>query len=82
MPAKKESPCANCINGKKPPIAVAGADQVINLIDSIALDGSASSDPDGSIIQWSWTKISGPGFLIIETPSSVKPKIKNLIVGT
>ena len=34
--------------GNKPPTANAGPDQVITLpTDSISLDGSASSDPDG-----------------------------------
>ena len=52
--------------GNKPPIAVAGSDQVITLpTDSALLDGSASSDPDGKIsdpiaIGWRWEKISGP----------------------
>lgn len=45
----------------QPPVAVAGADQVISLpIDSALLDGSLSSDPDGPISAWRWTRISGP----------------------
>jgi hypothetical protein len=52
--------CESCRNNpstrvNKSPIANAGADRVITLpIDSIQLDGSASSDPDGSIISWEW----------------------------
>ena len=43
------------------PTAIAGPDQVITLpTDSISLDGSASSDPDGTISEWLWTKIEGP----------------------
>ncbi len=46
--------------GNKPPTANAGPDQVITLpTDSISLDGSASSDPDGTISERLWTKISG-----------------------
>jgi hypothetical protein len=48
-------------NKNKPPIAVAGPDQVVTLpTDSVSLDGSSSSDPDGRISEWLWTKISGP----------------------
>ena len=60
---KKEKSCERCINGNKPPIAIAGPDQVITLpTDSISLDGSASNDPDGTIsdpiaLGWLWTKI-------------------------
>jgi hypothetical protein len=48
-------------NINKPPIAKAGPDQVITLpTDSVLLDGNSSSDPDGKISEWLWTKISGP----------------------
>jgi hypothetical protein len=58
---KKETSCEGCINGNKPPIAIAGPDQVITLpTDSVLLDGSASNDPDGTISEWLWQKISGP----------------------
>lgn len=51
---------AKIINNK-PPIAVAGPDQVITLpTDSVLLDGRTSSDPDGTISNYLWTKISGP----------------------
>ena len=50
-----------CINGNKLPTAIAGPDQVITLpTDSISLDSSTSSDPDGTISDWLWKKISGP----------------------
>src|SRR6266496_5391463 len=58
---QKEISCEGCKDGNKPPIAVAGPDQVITLpTDSLSLDGSASSDPDGKISEWLWKKISGP----------------------
>jgi uncharacterized repeat protein (TIGR01451 family) len=37
-----------------PPVANAGSDQLINLGDSASLDGSGSSDSDGSIVDYSW----------------------------
>jgi hypothetical protein len=46
----KEKSCERRKENNKPPIAVAGPDQVITLpTDSISLDGSVSSDPDGTI---------------------------------
>lgn len=38
-----------------PPIASAGADKVIDLGDPITLNGSLSSDPDGSIASYRWS---------------------------
>lgn len=45
------------------PLADAGADQVITataLPGLITLDGSASSDPNGALISYHWSQISGP----------------------
>lgn len=67
----------------KNPFAVAGADQVINFpTDSISLDGSNSSDPDGSINEWLWTKLSGPASFMIVNPTNDKTVVRNLAVGT
>lgn len=50
---KKEYSCENCKETNKPPIAIAGSDQVITLpTDSVILDGSLSNDPDGTISEW------------------------------
>ena len=63
---KKETSCESYKENNKPPIAIAGPDQMITLpTDSISLDGSASNDPDGTIsdpiaIGWLWKKIEGP----------------------
>src|SRR5205809_7216918 len=81
---KKETSCEECATrNDKPPIAVAGPDQIISLpTDSVLLNGSSSSDPDGRISSYLWTKISGPAsFNIIRASDSVT-KIKALTVGT
>jgi hypothetical protein len=58
---KKERSCEGCKEKNKPPIAIAGLDQVITLpTDSVSLDGSTSSDPDGTISEWLLKKISDP----------------------
>jgi lysophospholipase L1-like esterase len=41
------------------PVANAGTDQLINSNQSVQLDGSGSSDSDGTISQYSWTQTSG-----------------------
>ena len=83
---KKETSCENCRseNDKnKPPIANAGLDLVTTLpTDSLALDGTASSDPDGKISSYLWTKIAGPASFSILKPTDSISKLKSLIAGT
>ena len=79
---KKEYSCEGCNENNKPPIAIAGSDQVITLpTDSISLDGSASNDPDGTISVWLWKKISGPATFNISTASAAKTVVRNLDTG-
>jgi hypothetical protein len=55
LSCKKQTSCEGCRDGNKSPIAIAGPDQVITLpADSVSLDGSTSSDPDGTISDWQW----------------------------
>src|SRR6187397_3301926 len=80
---KKETSCEGCAEKNKPPIAVAGPDQAITLpIDSVSLDGRSSSDPDGSISNYLWTKISGPSSFNIIKPTDSLTKVKALVAGT
>jgi len=81
---KKEMPCEGCATkNNKPPIAIAGPDQVITLpADSVLLDGSNSSDPDGMISSYLWTKISGPSSFTILKPTDSITRVKTLVVGT
>ncbi len=63
------------------PVANAGNDQVINLpVNSTTLSGSGS-DPDGSIVAWQWTKISGPAQFNITAGTSASTGIVNLVQG-
>jgi N-acetylneuraminic acid mutarotase len=82
---KKETSCEGCIDNKnnKPPIAIAGPDQIITLpTDSVSLDGSNSNDPDGRISSYLWTKISGPSSFNIIKPTDSITKLKTLVAGT
>src|SRR6187402_3347852 len=77
---KREYSCEGCADKNKPPIAVAGPDQVITLpTDSVLLDGRTSSDPDGNISNYLWAKISGPVSSNIIKPSDSITKVKALV---
>jgi hypothetical protein len=45
------------------------------------LDGSNSSDPDGKISAWKWTKVSGPASSTIVNATAVTTAVKHLKVG-
>jgi hypothetical protein len=69
------------------PVARAGSDISVQLSScsdrsGIAeLDGSASSDPDGNVASYFWTKIYGPPGEIISNPSSAKARIEHISPG-
>src|SRR4051812_20891729 len=66
----------------KSPLAVAGPDTVITLpTDSVLLNGSKSSDPDGKISVWQWAKFSGPDSFTIVNATAAITTVKNLKVG-
>jgi Tol biopolymer transport system component len=84
---QKELSCENCENNppgdggtlNKPPVANAGIDKLITLpTDSVLLDGSASGDPDGSISEWVWRKISGPVPVTINSATTATTIVKYL----
>jgi hypothetical protein len=73
--------CPDC-SSNKPPIAVAGPDQIITFpVDSVLLDGSSSTDPDGTIVSYAWTKISGPASFKIVKSDSAKTTVNQLVQG-
>ena len=78
---KKEYSCENCIGKNKPPIANAGKDTTIILpVDSVILDGSASTD-DKKIVSYQWTKISGPDTFKIVQPTAARTTVNKLVKG-
>lgn len=66
----------------KSPIAHAGPDRTLALPkDSVVLDGTASSDPDGTIEKYLWTKISGPASFNLVSPTSSRTGVQSLVQG-
>jgi hypothetical protein len=65
------------------PVANAGSDISITLpTNSTTLNGGASSDPDGSIVKYAWSKISGPSNFSLADPAGITSGLSNLIAGT
>lgn len=62
----------------------AGTDQTITLpVNSITLNGSGSSDPNGEIKKYEWAKISGPSTGgLIALLNSVTTTVTGLVEGT
>lgn len=64
------------------PVAQAGTNITISLpTNSVNLDGSASSDADGSITAYRWSQISGPAAATIASPAAAKTAVTNLNEG-
>jgi hypothetical protein len=67
----------------KLPVSKAGNDITITLPTSkVKLNGTASSDEDGFISTYNWTKISGPSQFIIASANSATTDVTNLVAGT
>lgn len=72
-----------CLRKNLMPVARAGSDISISLpVASVQLSGTQSSDPDGSIVSYSWSKISGPSGYSINNAASPSPIISSLVQGT
>lgn len=56
--------------GNTPPTANAGADQTVVTGQVVTLNGSGSSDPDGTIASYSWTQTSGTAVTLSGTGAS------------
>jgi outer membrane protein OmpA-like peptidoglycan-associated protein len=57
--------------GNSPPVANAGPNQDGISVGTVTLDGSASFDPDGDAITFSWIQTGGPT-VTLSTPTSAK----------
>ncbi|MFP4533528.1 MAG: PKD domain-containing protein [Desulfobacterales bacterium] len=62
----------NCETCSLPPMANAGEDQTVNETDSVTLDASGSSDPDGGELSFSWRQHSGAS-VALSDPEAPQP---------
>jgi hypothetical protein len=69
------------ISSNQAPRAKAGNDQTITLPVNLNLDGSGSSDADGSIASYQWTEEVGP-VITIASPASAQTAVTGLISGS
>jgi N-acetylneuraminic acid mutarotase len=69
-------------DSNQPPVAHAGADQIITLpVSSTTLDGSTSNDPDGIITAYQWSKVAGPFTFSFQSPLSAQTGVNALVEG-
>jgi hypothetical protein len=47
------------VNANRAPVANAGSPRTVGGAGIVQLNGTASSDPDGTVTAWSWTQIAG-----------------------
>lgn len=66
----------------KPPVANAGSDFTTPYKDYAYLSAGASYDPDGSIVKYFWTQISGPNTAALTGNSTMFATVANMIAGT
>jgi hypothetical protein len=61
----KASCLVNVSGTDKAPSANAGADQIVTPYTNVTLNGSGSSDPDGTIASYRWVQVNGPNVEIL-----------------
>ena len=77
----KDTVVVNVIMPAGSPTARAGGFVLVNLpTNSFNLDGTTSTDPDGTIVSYSWSKVSGPNATFVN-PNSAVATVTGLVSG-
>ncbi|PON18459.1 hypothetical protein C2W62_07870 [Candidatus Entotheonella serta] len=69
----------NVLDTNTPPLAEAGADQIVEEQTPVTLDGSQSSDLDGALAHVIWTQAAGPS-VTLSDPTALQPTFMAPIV--
>jgi mono/diheme cytochrome c family protein len=64
---------SDCAPANTIPVANAGADQTVNVGDTVTLDGSGSTDGDGDALTYSWSLSTPGGGAVLSNPNAVSP---------
>jgi len=65
------------------PVANAGNNFTITApVSSVILNGTSSFDPDGTIINYYWSQVSGPSNAVITNGGTSSATVSNLMVGS
>jgi hypothetical protein len=69
-------------SANQPPIARTENDITITLpVNTVQLHGNTSSDPDGIIVSYAWTQVSGPGQAVISSGTNSIATVSDLTTG-
>ena len=63
----------NPLNANAPPTANAGPAQTVTSGTTVTLNGSASSDPDGTIASYAWSQAGGSPTVTLTGPATAQP---------
>lgn len=64
------------------PTAEAGSSQTVQLGSQVALDGSASADPDGNTLRYAWSLVSGPAAVTIQNSTTAAAYFTPTVTGS
>ena len=68
--------------GFDPPVADAGSNVSATLSSTtVTIDGSATYEPSGKTVTYTWSQVYGPTTLTFSSTSSATPQVSNLAIG-